>query len=130
MLGPAGHHQAVTAASDGAHNVIDDLRGAAPVRYQRRDDDRLKDARGVAVYVLADSRGSRMNMQLLDQVCLTWDLVAYWSAVHEHDFLAAVWSPGCRREPEPASPRNGPDRRSERLRRDVVALIDDDEPVV
>ena len=66
MLGPAGHHQAVTAASDGANNVIDDLRGASPVRYQRRDDDRLKDARDIAVNVLAVSRGSRMNMQLRD----------------------------------------------------------------
>jgi hypothetical protein len=130
MLGPAGHHQAVTAASDGAYNIIDDLRGAGPVRYQRRNDDRLKDARGFAVYVLANGRCRRMNMQVLDQVCLAWDLVAHRPAVHEHDFLAAVWSFGCRREPEPASRRNGPDRRGEGLRRDVVAFIDDNEPVL
>src|SRR6516165_3420585 len=108
MLGPAGHDQAVAAASNGAHNVIDDLCGAGPVRYQRRDDDRLKDARGFAIYVLADGRCSRMNMQLLDKVCLAWNLVAHRSAVHEHDFLAAIWSFGCSCESEPASGRDGP----------------------
>jgi hypothetical protein len=68
MLGPAGHHQAVTAASDGAHNVIDDLRGAAPVRYQRRDDDRLKDARGVALVILGHRFDSDMRLRPRSEV--------------------------------------------------------------
>jgi len=65
VLGPSCHHQAVTATSDRVHHVIDDLRGADPVRHECRDDDRLKDAGRVAVDVVTDRGGSWMNMQFL-----------------------------------------------------------------
>ena len=48
--------------------------------------------------------------KLLDQVCLAWDLMSHRPAVHEHGFLAATWSPGCRGEPDPVPRRDGPDR--------------------
>jgi len=90
VLGPSCHHQAVTATSDRVHYIIDDLRGADPVRHECRDDDRLKDAGRVAEDVVTDRGGSRMNMQFLDKVRRTRDLVSHRSAVHEHDLLTAI----------------------------------------
>src|SRR5271166_592483 len=130
VLGPSCHHQAVTAASDRVHHVIDDLRGADPVRHECRDDDRLKDAGRVAVDVVTDRGGSRMNMQFLDEVRRTRDLVSYLSAVHEHDVLPAIRPLRRRGEPEPAPCGYRLDRLRERVRRDVVAFIYDDQAVL
>src|SRR5690242_14527616 len=124
------HYQAVTAMSDRVHHVIDDLRGADPVRHQCRDDDRLKDAGRVAVDVVTDRGGSRMNMQFLDKVRRTRDLVPHLPAVHEHDLLTAIRPLRRRGEPEPAPCRYRLDRPRERVGRDMVAFIYDHQAVL
>jgi hypothetical protein len=106
------------------------LRGADPVRHQCRDDDRLKDAGRVAVDVVTDRGGSRMNMQFLDKVRRTRDLVPHLSAVHEHDLLTAIRPFRRRGEPEPAPCRYRLDRPRERVGRDMVAFIYDDQAVL
>jgi hypothetical protein len=110
VLGPSCHHQAVTATSDRVHHIIDDLRGADPVRHGCPVSvcpSRVPVGRGCLrqqrSQVLLEARflgevGSwRLSTELRTRMCGRSSMVAYQSLLDQ-----CLRQPGLL--PEPADP--------------------------
>jgi hypothetical protein len=117
-------------AANAPRDVSTDLFGPRPVFEQRRVAEREYLAAGEPVGGVIDDQVGAVNKHAAIEIVrpLT-EPVPDRSALHDHDLFETVRALWYRREPQPPAGLDLPESSLDRGCRDVVALVDDDEPV-